>query len=54
MKKNNMGHMKWISTLNQDDLGRMKRLVKLAEDDKNFVESAGALQKAIPLTIFIG
>ena len=26
--------MKWISTLNQDDLGRMKRLVKLAEDDK--------------------
>ena len=27
---------------------------KLAEDDKNFVENAGALQKAIPLTIFIG
>ena len=27
---------------------------KLAEDDKNFVESAGALQKAIPLAIFVG
>ena len=27
---------------------------KLAEDDKNFVENAGALQKAIPLTIFVG
>ena len=27
---------------------------KLAEDDKNFVENAGAIQKAIPLTIFIG
>tara|TARA_Y100000114_G_scaffold104190_1_gene97443 strand:- start:5907 stop:7196 length:1290 start_codon:yes stop_codon:yes gene_type:complete len=27
---------------------------KLAEDDKNFVENAGSLQKAIPLTIFVG
>lgn len=27
---------------------------KLAEDDKNFVENAGALMKAIPLTIFVG
>jgi len=27
---------------------------KLAEDDKNFVESAGALQKAIPMAIFVG
>ena len=27
---------------------------KLAEDDKNFVEAAGAIQKAIPLTIFVG
>jgi len=27
---------------------------KLAEDDKNFVESAASLQKAIPLTIFVG
>ena len=27
---------------------------KLAEDDKNFVEHAQGLQKAIPLTIFIG
>ena len=27
---------------------------KLAEDDKNFVESAAGLQKAIPLTIFVG
>ena len=27
---------------------------KLAEDDKNFVENAGSLQKAIPLTIYIG
>ena len=29
-----MGHMKWISTLNQDDLESMKKLVKLAENDK--------------------
>ena len=27
---------------------------KLAEDDKNFVENAAGLQKAIPLTIFVG
>lgn len=27
---------------------------KLAEDDKNFVENAASLQKAIPLTIFVG
>ena len=27
---------------------------KLAEDDKNFIENASALQKAIPLTIFVG
>ena len=27
---------------------------KLAEDDKNFVDAAAALQKAIPLTIFVG
>ena len=27
-----MGHMKWISTLNQDDLESMKKLVKLADD----------------------
>ena len=27
---------------------------KLAEDDKNFVENAGSLLKAIPLTIFVG
>tara|TARA_R110002153_G_scaffold7679_3_gene34298 strand:+ start:1290 stop:2579 length:1290 start_codon:yes stop_codon:yes gene_type:complete len=27
---------------------------KLAEDDKNFVENAGSLMKAIPLTIFVG
>ena len=27
---------------------------KLAEDDKNFVEAAGAIQKAIPMTIFVG
>ena len=27
---------------------------KLAEDDKNFVESHAGLQKAIPLAIFVG
>ena len=27
---------------------------KLAEDDKNFIENASGLQKAIPLTIFVG
>ena len=27
---------------------------KLAEDDKNFMENASGLQKAIPLTIFVG
>lgn len=27
---------------------------KLAEDDKNFVENSAGLQKAIPLTIFVG
>ena len=27
---------------------------KLAEDDKAFTENAAAVQKAVPLTIFVG
>lgn len=42
--------------LREELIGILNELVytKLAEDDKNFVENAGALQKAIPLTIFVG
>lgn len=42
--------------LREELIGVLNELVytKLAEDDKNFVENAGALQKAIPLTIFVG
>ena len=29
-----MGHMKWISTLNNSDLVSMRQAVKLAEQDK--------------------
>jgi len=29
---NNMGHMKWVSTLTQEDLESMKQLIKQAQE----------------------